>query len=236
MYNQNHNAIIELIPAYALSALDAEETAVVTQHLKSCALCQAELEAFTAVVDTLPLAAADNDPSPQLKEQLLARVQKTPATENHFRQQPAIIHTLRTYLAGLHWQTALAFAALVILVGAWFFWQQSQSAILETVPLTATNAAPGAEGTLTITRNGRRATLTVTGLPTLPPNQQYQLWLIQDGQRISGAVFSVNEAGQAEVSVHSERPLTEFSAFGITIEPAGGSPGPTGERVLGHNL
>ncbi len=231
MHNQNHDTILELIPAYALGALDADETAVVTQHLESCALCQAELEAFTAVVDTLPLAAADNDPTPQLKEQLLARVQKTAP-----RQKPSIIQTVRTYFAGLRWQPALALAALVVLVGAWFFWQQSRPAVLETVPLTATNVAPDAEGTLTIAGNGRHATLTVTGLPALPPDQQYQLWLIQDGQRVSGAVFSVNEAGQAEVSVDSERPLTEYSAFGITIEPAGGSPGPTGERVLGHNL
>ena len=35
-------------------------------------------------------------------------------------------------------------------------------------------------------------------------------------------------------SVDSERPLSEYGAFGITIEPADGSPGLTGEQVLDH--
>ena len=82
----------------------------------------------------------------------------------------------------------------------------------------------------------RKRFLTVAGLPVLSPEQQYQLWLIVDGQRASGAIFSVNEDGWAKVSVDSERPLAEYGAFGITIEPTGGSPGPTGERVLGHEL
>jgi anti-sigma-K factor RskA len=34
----------------------------------------------------------------------------------------------------------------------------------------------------------------------------------------------------------SEQPLKAFSTFGITIEPAGGSPGPTGDKVLGGGL
>ena len=86
-----------------------------------------------------------------------------------------------------------------------------------------------------MTNNGE-ATLSITDLPKLPADKQYQLWLIQDGQRDSGAVFSVDTNGSAQVNIDAKRPLTEYRAFGITIEPAGGSPGPTGERVLGFNL
>ncbi|RJQ80137.1 MAG: anti-sigma factor [Desulfobacteraceae bacterium] len=31
----------------------------------------------------------------------------------------------------------------------------------------------------------------------------------------------------------SPRPLNSYRTFGITIEPRGGSPGPTGSKVLG---
>ncbi len=31
------------------------------------------------------------------------------------------------------------------------------------------------------------------------------------------------------------RAAADYERFGITIEPAGGSPGPTGERVLGFS-
>ncbi len=74
----------------------------------------------------------------------------------------------------------------------------------------------------------------VDHLPVLDPDElQYQLWLIQDGQRTSGAVFSVNKYGYGSVWVSSPEPLSSYSDFGISIEPAGGSPGPTGDKVLG---
>jgi anti-sigma-K factor RskA len=62
------------------------------------------------------------------------------------------------------------------------------------------------------------------------------LWLIQDGQRTSGGVFSVSDEGYGSLWISSPEPLATYSAFGITIEPAGGSPGPTGDKVLGSPL
>ncbi len=243
MQNKNHDPvtdghITELIPAYALGALDAGEAAAVRLHLETCAACQAELAAYEAVVDALPLAAAESEPAPALKGRLMERVQTSSKVETAVSPSwpQTIADALRHFLTGPRWQPALALAALIFLVGALFLWQQAGTPALEQVELTPTDAAPGAQGVIAIAANGRNATLTVADLPALPPEQQYQLWLIEDDQRISGAVFSVNENGWAEVAVDSERPLTEYGAFGITIEPAGGSPGPTGERVLGHNL
>ena len=59
-------------------------------------------------------------------------------------------------------------------------------------------------------------------LPQLGPEQQYQLWLIQDGQRTSGSVFSVDEDGYRRIKIESPLPLQDYESFGITIEPAGG--------------
>jgi len=63
--------------------------------------------------------------------------------------------------------------------------------------------------------------------------KQYQLWLISDGEKANGGVFSVNQEGYGNLLVVSSKPLTEYSAFGITVVPEGGSPGPTGVKVLG---
>ena len=104
------------------------------------------------------------------------------------------------------------------------------------VSLSPTDMAPEADGELVFERGGRAATLTVRGLPVLPADRQYQLWLVSDGQRESGAVFSVNSNGWAETAVEMSRAAADYERFGITIEPAGGSPGPTGERVLGLSL
>jgi anti-sigma-K factor RskA len=76
----------------------------------------------------------------------------------------------------------------------------------------------------------------VDSLPVLDVTHQYQLWLIKDGKRTSGGVFSVSQAGYGALAISSPQPLKEFAAFGITIEPAGGSPGPTGDKVMGGSL
>ena len=98
--------------------------------------------------------------------------------------------------------------------------------------LSGSEAAPEARGIIYISADGRNGTLVVDGLPTLGEEQQYQLWLIVDGQRDSGAVFSVNLEGYRGQQIEAPRPLRDYGAFGVTIEPAGGSPGPTGQRVL----
>jgi anti-sigma-K factor RskA len=111
------------------------------------------------------------------------------------------------------------------------------------VALAGTDAAPGASGVLVISQDGSSGTLVADGLPVLEAGKQYQLWLIHDGQRDSGGVFSVSPAQAAGVTpdsyavmaVQSARPLTDYTGFGVTIEPAGGSPGPTGQKVLGGN-
>ena len=105
---------------------------------------------------------------------------------------------------------------------------------LITVALNGTKIAPNAAGMLVMDTHGEYGVLVVDSLPQLTNDQQYQLWLIEDGQRTSGGIFSVNEGGYGSiVLVSPQRPLTEYPSFGITIEPAGGSPGPTGDKVLG---
>jgi anti-sigma-K factor RskA len=100
------------------------------------------------------------------------------------------------------------------------------------IALASTENAPGATGILIISADGEYGSLVVQGLPDLSPGQQYQLWLIDNGRRSSGGVFSVHE-GYAAMQVYAPRALDSYEAFGITIEPAGGSREPTGAKVLG---
>ncbi len=127
----------------------------------------------------------------------------------------------------------VALAAIVLGGLLWAAFGLWLSPAVPPVSLSPTDMAPEADGELVFERGGRAATLTVRGLPVLPADQQYQLWLVSDGERESGAVFSVNDNGWAETAVEMSRAAAEYERFGITIEPAGGSPGPTGERVLG---
>lgn len=248
MSNLEHEEILALIPAYALGSLDTEDTSMVNRHLPACEACQAELDAYTTVVDVLPLAAPDSQPSAALKGRLMARIKAAPAaapaaaarapeTGPGWIQQMS--QAFQNLFTGPSWRPAVLLIVLVLALGNIIQWQQANAPDPNSwrrVRLAGTEAAPDASGIIYISADGRNGTVIVDGLPHLGPEQQYQLWLIQDGQRTSGAVFSVDENGYRGTQIESPRPLQEYGTFGITIEPAGGSPSPTGQRVLGYNL
>ena len=102
--------------------------------------------------------------------------------------------------------------------------------------LAATSDTPQALGTLVIGQNGDYGSLVVDHLPTLDSTQQYQVWLSRSGERISAGLFSVNYEGYASLELQAPLPLILYDTIGITIEPSGGSPGPTGIKVLGGDI
>jgi anti-sigma-K factor RskA len=107
---------------------------------------------------------------------------------------------------------------------------------MRAVPLSAPVTGSTATGFVLISADGEDGALIVDGLPPLKEGQEYQLWLIRDGQRISGAVFSTDENNYGGTRIRAPRSLLDYSAVGITIEPEGGSPAPTGTQVLGGPL
>lgn len=67
-------------------------------------------------------------------------------------------------------------------------------------------------------------------LPALPSGRVYQLWSIVAGQPVSGGVFELEANGRAQVL--ADAPPGPAAAFAVTIEPTGGVPAPTGDKVL----
>jgi anti-sigma-K factor RskA len=114
--------------------------------------------------------------------------------------------------------------------------QSAQPTQMQFVHMNGTQAAPAAQGVIVISADGDHGTLVVDNLPSLQAGKQYQLWLIDDGKRTDGGVFSVDKDGYGSLWVSSPRPLVSYASFGVTIEPQGGSPGPTGQKVLGGGL
>jgi anti-sigma-K factor RskA len=236
--------VIELLPAYALDCLDEEELVRVSEHLAVCAECRAELRSYQAVTDQLALAVPQAAPPTRLKRQLMDRIQ--PSHPTPFSQPwPSWWQRWTSFMQRTTpvWGLASLFLILVLAVGNLLLWQRVNQAETTTraqamreVTLAGTQAAPGATGLIIVSLDGRYGTLVVDHLPPLDPERQYQLWLIRDGQRTSGAVFSVSRDGYGSVWISSPQPLSSYSAFGVTIEPAGGSPGPTGDKVLGGTL
>ena len=238
MSANEHNLVRELLPAYALGALEAAEATDVARHVTGCPECRAELSDFERLADALALAVPEAAPPAALRGRLLAAVQREQAQGSRGageqgHSSPPRLPRSRAVLRqrkALPVYGLLALAAIVL--GGLLWAAVGRLAMGEAVvTLAPSDVAPSAAGELRF--GGGGATLEVVGLPVLPPAQQYQLWVVRDEQRASGAIFSVNGNGWAEVPVTLDYPAAEYDRFGITIEPTGGSPGPTGERVLG---
>jgi anti-sigma-K factor RskA len=227
--------VSDLLPEFSLGTLGDEETLWVIEHLQDCKACQAELELYQPVMAGLGFAAPAVEPPADLRSKILT---KASADVERKKEPSRQRKPLLAWMLSWRWLGALA---VILLVGSnLLLWQQythlqtqTGAGSFQTVALKGTNNSPNSSGTIVISHDGMYGTLVVDDLSPLDPAHQYQLWLIRDGQRVSGAVFSVSQTGYGTTEIISPDALTRYTAFGITIEPAGGSPGPTGDKVLG---
>lgn len=234
--------IEDLLPAYAASSLDADELQRVEEHLLSCWICRNEASSFETIAEELSLAAPAASPSAELKDRLMQRVQSVPPKR---REQVSEKVRPRPFWERLlpAWGLASLFLIIALAASSFILWQRVNHLESATAPggmravaLSATDAAPSATGFVLISANGDDGALVVDGLPPLAEDQEYQLWLIRNGERTSGAVFSTDEKSYAGTRIRAPRSLLDYSAVGITIEPAGGSAQPTGAQVLRGSL
>lgn len=239
--DSEHAVFRENIPAYALGALDAGETAALEAHLLTCEACRAELTEHRALSANLAAALPPRRPPAHLRAQLRDRLPSRRGSAS------------RSAFGFL--RQALVPALLLVLVAGNLltFWQvqrlQQQQAQLARQVRTAQNAMamlayPSTEslaihagqvsGTLLLDRERNNAMIVMWDLPPLPENKTYQAWLVQpDGVRVSAAVFRpAAEGSYTAQPLWPEGSLSDYSAIGVTVEPAGGSPQPTGERLF----
>jgi anti-sigma-K factor RskA len=71
-----------------------------------------------------------------------------------------------------------------------------------------------------------------SNLPALPAGRVYQVWVVTAAAPVSAGLLSPDASG-AQVA-HFETPVDILApvAIAVTVEPAGGVPAPTGEKVL----
>lgn len=247
----NDTHVSELIPGYALGALDVEEQILVDAHLARCPECRAELESYQPVVASLAFAANGCEPGRDLRDRVLSRIAAGPLDSTAIPGQPRRQRSLISLPAWALAAAATMFIGLLIWNGILQVQLMRQREHLasqtEVVALLAladeagvllqgTEAAPMAKGRLIPDPDRQGAALVVQGMPAPPPGRVYQLWLIRsDGGRDNGGLFTV-DGGRAILYVRPPASLDSYVAIGVTDEPARGSPRPTGTKVLGGSL
>ena len=234
MSNDAH--ILDVLPALALGSLDSDEAVRVKEHLSSCLICRSELSAFESVAAQMASAIPPVEPPHDLRNRLMERIQ-TPRP----RPQPVQKVPSRAWWDGLLPAWGVASLLLILALAAFnlLLWQRfnrmdffTTPGGLRAVPLLPTDTASRATGFVLVSADGEDGALIVDGLPPPAEGQEYQLWLLRDGEKISGALFSTDEHNYGGTRIRAPRSLLEYSAAEITIEPQGGSPEPTGVQVL----
>lgn len=241
----------DLLAGYALGSLDEEDLLIVARHLPGCAVCRAEVNAYFEVADQLALSATPHTPPPGLRDRILRQVAEVPVVEaapvvptapparrrvqrvaEQSREREGFFRRL---FSARPMVLAVAVMAVLLVALAGLLWREMSPAAgdnMRIVRLQGTEDAPSVQGYLMVFEDEPYGTLVVEHAPPLDYEYQYQLWLVKDGKRTSGGVFSVYDDGYGVLQVHADYPLNEYQAFGVTVEPEGGSYEPTGKRVL----
>lgn len=206
-----HLIFRENLSAYAINALDADETAALQAHLQACDSCRAELAGYQRVSSGLLSALPPQAPRPALKRTLVARL---PSAKKSVR--------LRWQLGWSFGQLATA-TALTLLLGMNIFssvqmraLQTQQAELARQLEMEQTAlamiASPGADtlpvsdgnvaGSLIVNREKNSAILILSNLPELKKGETYQIWFIEpDDGRVSAGLFEVNRDGSIRKSV-----------------------------------
>ncbi len=244
-----HEEIQELIPAYAIGALQPDEAARVEAHLGSCGRCTLVFNEYEPVAESLAFAVPLREPPPDLKARTLkyATTRDPPGPTSRPAARFSRFSLRPSYaLAG----GAFVLALLAVLWMAWQFTELSrelemQRAFTTTMayasgtPLTirGTGAAPQAEGRMYADADENVAAIVMVGLPPLPAGHAYEAWLWQpDGSIVSGGMFTVDRVGNGWLLVRAPQHMSAYSSVGVTVEPAGGAVAPTTPPVLAAKL
>ena len=241
-----HEDYKEMIPARALSALDAAEAHALNEHLENCAECRKDLDGWQATAAALALNANAAEPSPQVRERILDEVRKDLEGQVvPFRSSP------RNLWSSFGSLGAMAAAVLVtaLIVGLVVLWRQNNAirtdleqsrefVQLVTSPgarvreLKGVDLGAGATATVAYDTNGR-AILVADKLPNVPQGKAYQLWFIVGNKPpMPGKTFAPDSNGKGVLKAQMPRDALDSPVFAVTVESAGGATAPTGPIYL----
>jgi anti-sigma-K factor RskA len=231
--------IHELTAGYALDALDAEERSAYEAHLAGCAQCREDLSSFWETTEALAVAASGPEPSPALRERILADV-RAEAPGNVVPFEPRRRRRAVPALAA-----AAAIAAIVALAlglrAADLSGQldETQAALERAQSSAAVLADPGAQsvdlqagdGRLVVDGGGR-AVLVLAGLDPAPAGKTYELWVVPGGDIEQASSAGLFPGSGAPEIVPVDGTVESGDVVAVTVEPAGGVEAPTTQPVV----
>jgi anti-sigma-K factor RskA len=234
-----HEELRDLVPAYAVDALEPEEARALEAHLQECEACREELTRLQEVAAELATGVAAVEPPSWLRGQVLSAVRPRP-----------------TAVPPWMWQAGLAAAAaLILLLGGGLLSEHQRVRVLTSQVGVLTSRIADQERVLAVLSSptGRTATLSgsaqanvhfmydrasgqgalvVTDLRDPGARFVYQLWLIAGQEPQSVRVFRPVAGQVIVIPVNAD--FRRYQAVAISVEqgPAGSAAGPTSAPIL----
>jgi anti-sigma-K factor RskA len=213
----------DLLGAYALDALQDDETRRMDEHLRSCkehAAAAAELSKTQAL---LALTVDDAQPSAELRRRIMQEVERRPI-EDRSPSQPGIDarrirpagRRPRWTLRPIHGAIAAAIALSLGLGGVFGYLLSQAGQPIAYSFQGAPSSAPGATARLVYFKDRRQAVLTVSGLPRLAAGHVYEIWLIRGGVPVDEGIGT---GPDGKLGIQLSADLSQFDQLAITIEP-----------------
>lgn len=258
--NAEHTPHIEeLLPAYALGALDGDDLRELAAHLETgCAECRRQLDLWERDLEALAASVPPVAPSAVTRQRVLrvaGGAGRSPAglprwlllpvaallllavwgvagqvrLQGEVRRLTAERDRLSRQAASLENEVATARSDARRMVEAL---RVITAPGVRTVDLAGLGPTPGAAGHTYVNPREGNALFYAFDLPPLAPDKTYQLWFIAGGTPVSAGTFAVDSQGAGSLRVEDLSGVEEIQAWAVTVEPQGGVPQPTGEMVL----
>lgn len=228
----------DLAGAYALDALSDTERRRFERHLPGCPACADQAAGLRETTARLALAVS-RQPPPTLRDRVLAEISRT-------RQSPPRLTRRLPSARGLgpSWLAAAACLILALAGGitAAHFHGDAEHAQDLNRRIAAVLTAPDAQTSTTRTQDDAtvtvvssrsldKAVITTSRLRQLPSAKTYQLWFLAPSAAPRPGGVLRPPAGRPSRPIIASG-LGNAQQIGMTIEPAGGSPRPSGAPFL----
>lgn len=228
-----HESLRDLLPAYALDALTADQAHEVSAHLETCELCRGELALLQETASQLAGATPQVAPPPRLRDQMLAAIHPQPRTITIPRGWAIGLAAAAAALVIVASLTAARFSREVVLLEQRVARQEQILSVL-TGPAAKTAVLAGvvqANVKFVYDPSRGEGALVVTDLRDPGRQQVYQLWLVAGSTPESAGVFRPEAGRPIVVPVRAD--FTKYQAVAISIERAPfGASQPTTTPIL----
>jgi anti-sigma-K factor RskA len=195
----------DLLGPYVMGTLEPYEEREVEDHLEGCASCREEAQKLRLAHERLAdLAYSTEAPPGDLKARVVAGIPRREAS----RRVP-------TWVAAI----AAAFCVLAVL-GVLITPDLFGGQVRTSANLSPTDRAPDAGGEVSIQGTGENMEMRLEawGLPPCKSEQYYELWLVEDDDRVSAGTFTVGQSGRVNVRLNAPNFAASYPTVGVTAE------------------